>query len=490
MKTKQILRTIVMVTGLLFCLLPIQALANMVNITVSYNENGKVLFEGQSLSYGDVVTADSEGVIEFILIPDEGFFIKDAILNGKSELHGSLSERLVPDAGRTAHYYYLPLVTGDSELEIVFAPQVKPHRVVVSCNEGGTVLFNDENVNSNLSTTIGEGEILTFFITRNDSKSSIALYYNDRRMASIGSGGGNTLTIGYPSMEELAAILDQDPTYSEWRVVFTPPGGSGNGNGEAIAVTITHNEGGSVKLDDEDILTRSYPFRDNEIVILVSPNEDMKIAGFSWNDMPYLYNPEYRQNRYIFTDVPFDMNCVITFEARFDCEVAVSSNDGGKVLINDQDISTDIIKEGEEVAFSIVPEDGYYIEDVLFKGKSVMDQLIWDNSPKSLLNTDSRSATYISQIVTEQAGVEARFAANPPVMPISVDNAGASQIKIYAELERLIVENTAVGETVSIYTQTGLRVKAELVNSSRMEIQLPAGMYIVKAGETVVKIML
>ena len=488
MKMKRILRTIVMAAGLLFCMLPMQVLAKTVDITVGFNENGTVLFDGQSLSSGDIVTAETDGEIEFTLIPDEGYFIKDVLLNGESELYGSLSDRLVPDAGRTAHYYYLPLVAGDSELEIVFAPQVNPHQVVISYNEGGAVMFNSENVTSNQATTIGEGEIMTFLVTRNNSNTSIELYYNDKRVASMASGGsfGNTLTVSYPSMEELAAIFGQNPAYSEWRVVFTPPGG--NDDEKTITVSITHNEGGNVKLNDEDILTKSYPFRDNEIVILVSPDENMKIAGFSWNDMPYLYNPEYRQNRYTFTDVPFDMNCVITFEERFDCEVAVSGNEGGKVLINDQDVLSDIIKEGEEVAFTIVPENGYYIEDVFFKGKSVKDQLIWDNSAKSAskLVVPSPSATYVSQIVTEQAGLEARF----EPLTISADDADVLQLKIYAGSGKLIVENAAVGETVSIYTQTGLCVKAEQANSGRMEIQLPAGIYIVKAGETAVKIIL
>ena len=507
MKTKRIHKMIAAVAGLLLCIPLVQAQENTATITVSHNEKGKVLFDGRNISSYGTVTAKTDDANEFILVPDEGYFIKEILFNGESALE-LLSAKPVPGGNSSAHYFYTPLFTEDSEMEVIFVPQVNNHQVVVSCNFGGKVVVNGKNVNSNLTMTIGEGDMITFKITPN-YRYGEEVYYNGRRVHYVKNGTiGGTLTLGVTAMDRKygTQFYGDNPACSIWEVIFTPPdnnndngnggGDDNNGNNSSnITTKIAYNEGGKVLLDGEEILENTYTKGYNKFSISIIPDVGMKVTGFSWNGLPYFFNSTGITN-HEFNNAHFDMNFSVTFGEIEYYEVATSYSEGGKVLINDQDISADIIKEGEQVAFTIHPEEGYYIEDVTFEDKSVMDQLIWTNAAKSQLSTGSPSATYISPSIMEQSGLNVLFAAS--VIPadidddftVSVDATDNSQIKVYTASGMLIVENIAAGEVISIYSQTGACVKTGQANGNRMEIQLSAGMYIVKAGKKMIKVIL
>ncbi len=70
-----------------------------------------------------------------------------------------------------------------------------------------------------------------------------------------------------------------------------------------------------------------------------------------------------------------------------------------------------------------------------------------------------------------------------------VETEFASETKIYAEENAIVVENVNVGEEISIYTPDGKIIMTEKADNSMMEFEINAGIYIVRCGAMTQKVV-
>ena len=446
-------KLIVIAASLLFCTSLVQA-QEMATVTVTHNGKGKVLVNNQNTSTGTIPKGEN---VTFAIIPNNGYFIKEVVFNGVTFDGSLLSGRPVEGGNASSRYFYALPIMRDSKLDVVFAPQINSYQMIILRNEGGTILANEQNVQSMM---IGDGEMVLFRMSSNYGY-SMSVFFNGAQMF-YQANGWTTFTS--PPITRNSII---EAVFAKGEV------------GNEIAATISHNEGGKVLLDGEEIFYKTYSRGSNRISMTIVPNDGMKVTGLSLNGIPYLIDPD-AINSHDFSNCHFDMNFDITFGKDSHYEVTASCSEGGDVLINYQNIPAETIKEGDLVLFSIIPEKGYSIQDVNFNGKSVMDDLaLFETVPGS-------SALYISPAIAEVSDLNVVFAENP----ISTEAADGSAITIYAASGKVIVENAAVGESISIYSPTGVCLKAVQASNSRTEIELPAGVYIVKAGKKTAKTVL
>ena len=170
---------------------------------------------------------------------------------------------------------------------------------------------------------------------------------------------------------------------------------------ETKTITLAYSKGGRVLINDENVRVKILP-KEEKITFTVFPDNGVNITGIFVNGVsrPILY-PELSQS-YGFTGWTTDLDFAVTFGDIPHCQLIASCNEGGKVLINGQNFRTDMIEEGESATFSIIPDKGYAIKEVIFNDVSVIGQLSdWPmpNAP----------ATYISSPVTERSRLEVVF---------------------------------------------------------------------------------
>ena len=62
-------------------------------------------------------------------------------------------------------------------------------------------------------------------------------------------------------------------------------------------------------------------------------------------------------------------------------------------------------------------------------------------------------------------------------------------VKVYAASGRIVVENVEPSETIAVYALSGVKCAERVMEGSRMEWEMPQGIYIVVAGTETARVV-
>ena len=130
------------------------------------------------------------------------------------------------------------------------------------------------------------------------------------------------------------------------------------------------------------------------------------------------------------------------------------------------------VNETETYTFHIVPAENYQIHTVMFNGMDITS-IVQDG--KILLG----GITYSSEL-------NITFASTTTGM----NNINASKVKVYGQAGQVIIADAEQNDPIAIYAENGMLVKKVKVNSDRMTIDLPSGLYLVRINGLAVKVLL
>ena len=457
MKTKLMPKLIATAACLLFCISPMTA-QETITVTVAYSEGGKMLINDEEVK---VKILPKGSVVKITTIPDNGVQTTAVSVQG-----GPITPWTIQ--GQFDHNFVNWMT--DLNYVVVFGDY---YYITTSYNEGGGVLIDDQYVPFDF---IKKGDPVTFPIVPDEG-------YFIKSVTSNGTSVIDRLTEWWANDRAVTYTISSVTEHAQLEVNFTTT--------PYYQVVSSCNEGGKILINDQDISGEMIE-EDETVTFTVTPNygyiiREATFSGTSVIDqlaiLPVPESPGAISYTYTSPAITERTKFEVIFEdARLD--VITSCNEGGKILINDQDTSADKIKEGEAVIFTIIPNEEFFIKEVTFNGIPVIDQLsIWPvpGFPEAY------TCTYTSPAIVEESELNVVFAL---ISPISIDAVNISPIKVYTTSGVLVVEGATAGEPISIYSQTGTYIKTEQANEGRTEIPLPSGVYIIKVGEQAMKIAL
>ena len=150
--------------------------------------------------------------------------------------------------------------------------------------------------------------------------------------------------------------------------------------------------------------------------------------------------------------------------------VSVVSDENGKVLLNNEDISSEDVEGDKTVAFTILPNNGYFIDKVKFNNSDVTSQVKYN--------------TFISPAITQNSVLDVTFKRN---VFTSTNQANKDNISIQSFSNGIAIETTEQ-MFVSVYNLSGQAVYRNVINGNT-EILLNKGVYIVRVNNESQKVI-
>ena len=148
--------------------------------------------------------------------------------------------------------------------------------------------------------------------------------------------------------------------------------------------------------------------------------------------------------------------------------VSVHQTTGGNVLVNDQPIGTVGFSGGESVTFTITPYASNSINTVMLNDNDITSQLI--------------NNQYTINPIDKSINLNVKFNDNGSSIALTPETVRPN---IYAAHGKVVIENAPEGEKISIVNLTGQLV----YQGMETEIPLGRGLYLVRVGKTVKKVM-
>ena len=149
--------------------------------------------------------------------------------------------------------------------------------------------------------------------------------------------------------------------------------------------------------------------------------------------------------------------------------LSVSYNEGGKVLVNDKDILNSEIEAGQSVTFTIVPDEGYEIDKVVFNEQDITSQ-VSDN-------------TFVTQI-NYSSVFEVSF---KKIDDVAINVINKNNI-IVQSLSNGIAIETKEQTPISVYNLSGQKVYQSIIIGN-VEVALNKGIYILRVNDESQKVI-
>jgi len=287
-------------------------------LSVIHNAGGTVLLNGLPFTSGEVT---DENDLVFTITPNAGFEIAQVLWN-----ETDVSTQI-------ANNTFTSSFTQNSTLEVSF---VQVFSVSVNANAGGKVLIDGEEITGK---NVRAGENATFTITPDAGFAVETALFNG---ADISEQILNN---------EFTVAITQNSTLE---VVFVGK----------YSVSVTHNAGGTVLIDGNETASAEVN-AGQSVKFTITPDADYEIVQVLFNEADVtseLVNNEFTAeiNEHSVLEVIF----VRVFT------VSVSHNAGGTVLIDGDELTSKIVRAGENVTLSFVPDAHYAVYEVLIDGTS------------------------------------------------------------------------------------------------------------------------
>ena len=224
--------------------------------------------------------------------------------------------------------------------------------------------------------------------------------------------------------------------------------------------------GGKVTINNQTIGTLGLS-RGESVTFKITADQGYSIDKITLNDKDI--TKKLINSQYTVSSVDDNMNLDVVFKKDQINITAIYNQLQGKVKLNDEIISNKKVMQAyEEAVFMIIPNNGLVIKQVLVNGQDVTFDL-------------ENNAFYTIEKLTEDIELKAFFD-KPSDIALTPET---DRPNIYAAHGKVVIENAPEGEKISIVNLTGQLV----YQGMETEIPLGRGLYLVRIGKTVKKVM-
>lgn len=223
---------------------------------------------------------------------------------------------------------------------------------------------------------------------------------------------------------------------------------------------VCNEQQGSVTVNGESVTSVTIP-ANNRVDFSIAPKEGYYIDKI-------LVNGEEKSFEGTVYSIP-SISGDISFEVRFKSYLNVSTQYDaslGKITINDKEVPSVRVKEGEQVKFTILPAKNYIASQVTLNGIDVTPDL---------------EGNAYTLTVSEDALLAVSFVPDGS----SISNPSDSGVSVYSISGKIRIEGVASDVSISITNATGKSV----YRGMERKVSLPGGLYMVKAGKTTRKVI-
>ena len=302
--------------------------------------------EGGSITPSGSVTVDEGANQTFTITLNEGYEIADVLVDSSSVL-GQLS----------GNSYTFTNVQADHTISVTFRatgggePEPETHTITASAGEGGSITPTG-------TVTVEKGASQTFTITPDEGYEIAEVVVDNSSVLDQLTGNRYTFT-----------GVQENHTIS---VTFRATGGEPDPEPETYTITATAGEGGGITPTGSVTVDEGA-----DQTFTITPSEGYEIADVVVDGVSVTVT----NNSYIFTDVQADHTISVNFretggEPEPEPEtytITASAGEGGSISPS----GSVTVNEGEDQTFTITPNEGYEIAEVLVDGVSVT---VTDNS--------------------------------------------------------------------------------------------------------------
>ena len=362
-------------------------------VSTSCSAGGSVSASSYNVFYGDDVT--------FTVTPSEGYEIESITLNG-ADIKDSFSNGS----------YTLKGITADQELYVTFKLLVYP--VQISCGSNGTVTVDSE--------TVEYGQSVTFTITPNEGYVIEGVLYNDNDVTNDVKNGKYTianvkgevyLSVTFKIAEFNIAVVcgeggnvtssAQVVNYGE-SVTFTITPDYGRKiesvilNGVDVTKDVNNGQYTVSNIKNQIVLTVTFGYGDIAMVIscsqgcqikindnMLGPGEQSTLVQYGSDVTIRLYpeqgfgiafvtingtdvTSQFDNNVFVMQNVTEQKNIQVV-ATRTSYQIETIDSEGGSIIAS----STTVIPGGS-VTFTLLPDEGYEVVNVIMNGESITDR--------------------------------------------------------------------------------------------------------------------
>ncbi|MEG2151315.1 MAG: leucine-rich repeat domain-containing protein [Bacteroidaceae bacterium] len=232
-------------------------------------------------------------------------------------------------------------------------------------------------------------------------------------------------------------------------------------------LTLDCGKGGKILFQNEEIsnlIVRKTVVENTSIELSILANEGYRFSTLTVNDKNV--NNEIVNGKYKIASIKEKINIEATFTP-IPYSVKFSINNGnGDIFINGKKDNNVTIGYEEDVTFKVVPMANYNIKQVTLNGEDIT--LKFKDNP-----------TY-TVAVKGSLILVATFAD-----ATAIEGVGEDKLNVYATDGKIVIKNLLEGETIFISNTIGQNVYA----GNKTEVQLSKGIYFVKVGTIIYKVM-
>ena len=405
------------------------------NLTIKTTGNGNVLYGDFSLrnnSNSFVVTDGTLAIFSFE--PDNGFFIKNLIVNG------------IDVISTLASYNYSLVISQNTTIEVVFeAIASATHTLSIKATGNGSASFDDTTIKNSRSTfTVNEGTSATITFTPDNGYRIKSVKVNNSDVTSKVSNNSYTISdiSGDTTVEvEFEAI---PPTTYTLLIKAT-----GNGSASYDGTTIREKTSTFTVIEGTDA------------TISFSSDNGYRIKSVKVNNVDVTSNVS--NNSCTISNINGDTTVEVEFEAipttTYTLSVKAtgygSASYGGTTVRGKT--STFTVNEGTDATITFSPDDGYRVKSVVVDGYDVTSS-VWNNS-------------YTVSNISSDTTVEVEFEAIPPTtytLSIKATGNGSASYDgtTIREKTSTFTVNEGSSATITFSSDNGYRIKSVKVNNS------------------------
>lgn len=345
------------------------------NIVLDLGLSGRVMESGVVLSNGSILPVDRYTTKSFTIVPDEYYIVDSLIYNASNVM-----DKLVNNQFTT------PPVTTDNTLKIRFK---RPYGITVQVNVGGTVTENSVNLTNGDIVTAFKDDVKTFTILPDAEHYLDSLYYGDQNVKSQLTNNKYTT----PPVNDAKTL----------KVVFRKI---------SYNVVISIGSGGILKDNDRELKNDTVIKADINTVktFSVIPSDGYLLDTLYYNNTNM--TGQVINNQFTTPKIVNNNSLRVVFRKIF--RITIQKNSGGIVKLNNVSLPNDtvlILNKDDVRTFTILPDDDYFVDSLLYRGTDVKSQLINDQyaiqpvSENAFLKVVFKKYTYNLLIVTGNGGV-------------------------------------------------------------------------------------
>lgn len=384
-------------------------------VHITCGSNGTVTADSDTVAYGQSIS--------FTITPDEGYMIEEVLYNGNDVTNKVKNGK-----------YIVTNVQGEVHLSVTF--KIAEFNISVVCGEGDSVTSSAQFVSY--------GESVTFTITPDEG----------REIKSVILNGVDITNDVVDGQYTVYNIKDH--------IVLTVSFGYGD-----IAMILSCSEGCQIQINDVMLgsgeLSTLVPYG-SDVTIRLYPNQGYDIAFVTINGADV--TSRFVNNVYVIHNVTEQKN-IHVIATRTSYQIEVIESEGGTIIASSYSVIP-----GGSVTFTILPDEGYEVVNVIMNGENITDRFT--------------NGTYTIETVRTDITIQATFRSTN-----AINSQYAKTTTIQKVKNGIEVNNAPIGKLLTVYTMAGIPIKSIKISDKNFLVNLPLNKtYIIKTDDTIIKITL